>query len=118
MIGAVQAALAAWGMEGAEVSFVAHRENTVYRLRWQGADFALRLHRPGYRSAAELGSELDWMCALAAKGLAVPAPSASKRGALVEEAGGQLADVLDWLPGRPLGPAGTLPGQRTKNGTR
>ena len=57
--------LAAWGLAGAPCRLVAQRENRVYRVETPDGARALRLHRAGYRSPAELKSELDWMAALA-----------------------------------------------------
>ena len=99
----VEAALRLWGLEGAVVSFVAGRENQVYRVSSDRGDFALRLRRPGYRSDAELASELDWLAAMAAASLRVPRPDPSLTGALLECVGETRADILRWLPGAPLG---------------
>jgi Ser/Thr protein kinase RdoA (MazF antagonist) len=96
-------ALAPWGLEGADVSFVAGRENRVFRVRSAGGDFALRLKRPGYRSDAELRSELQWLEAMDRAGLRVPRPQPSRDGRLLEIVEGQRVDLLSWLPGRPLG---------------
>jgi Ser/Thr protein kinase RdoA (MazF antagonist) len=101
-----RAALALWGFEDADIRFVAGRENRVWRVRAPHGDFALRLKRPGYRSDAELQSELDWMAAMAAAGLTVPGPVASRRGRLLETVGDQRADLLTWLQGAPLGATG------------
>jgi Ser/Thr protein kinase RdoA (MazF antagonist) len=52
----------AWGLGDAPIALVAERENRVYRVdRSDGSPLALRLHRLGYRSDAELRSELDWI---------------------------------------------------------
>lgn len=97
------AELAPWGLQGADVSFVAGRENRVFRVRSARGDFALRLKRPGYRSDAELLSELRWLDAMHRAGLQVPLPVPSQHGRLLEIVGGQRVDLLSWLPGRPLG---------------
>ena len=99
----VQAALGRWGLTGSEVEFVAGRENRVYRVRGAQGVFALRLKRPGYRSDAELRSELRWTEAMDRAGLPVPRPIPSLQGRLLEIVDGQRVDVLTWLPGRPLG---------------
>lgn len=99
----IKAALAPWGLEDAECVFVAARENRVFRVRSDRGDFALRLKRPGYRSDAELVSELQWLDAMDRAGLAVPRPEPSLRGRLLELVDGQRVDLLRWLPGRPLG---------------
>lgn len=99
-------ALALWGMEGADCTFVTGRENRVYRVRTATGDYALRLRRPGLRSAAELVSELHWLQAMDKAGLHVPRPVPSRSGAFLEDIGGLKIDMLGWLPGRPLRRAG------------
>ena len=99
-------AAAEWGLSPCAVQLAARRENTVYRV---GAH-ALRLHRIGYRSDAELTSELAWMQALALGGMNVPAPVASRAGRLVETVADTQVSVISWLPGRMLGKQGALDG--------
>jgi len=96
-------ALALWGLEQADWSFVAGRENRVYRVETGLATFALRLKRPGYRQPSELTSELAWMAEMARAGLRVPTPHPSKDGALLEHVDGHYVDLISWLDGRPLG---------------
>lgn len=102
---AVDAALALWGLAGAPTGLVAARENHVYRVEAPRGALALRLHRPGYRSDAEIASELDWMAALAARGVAVPRPVPSRAGRLLERTGGWQADMLGWIEGPTLAEA-------------
>jgi Ser/Thr protein kinase RdoA (MazF antagonist) len=99
----ITAALEPWGLQDAGVSFVAGRENRVFRVQAPDGEFALRLKRPGYRSDAELLSELQWLEAMSRAGLRVPAPVPSRAGELLEVVDGQRVDLLTWLPGRPLG---------------
>lgn len=94
-----RAAAQLWGFDPETVTLVARRENTVFRVD----DHALRLHRPGYRTDAQLLSELQWMEALAIGGLSVPRPIPSRVGALIETVEGVQVDVLSWLPGAPAG---------------
>jgi Ser/Thr protein kinase RdoA (MazF antagonist) len=97
-----------WPLAIADVQMAAQRENAVFRVTaGDGQVFALRLHRPGYRSIAELQSELQWMAAVARGGVSIPRPLPSRRGALVESAGDHAADLLTWLPGQPMGKTGT-----------
>src|SRR3984957_20765055 len=81
---AVQA-LAAYPLAAPELRFVAHGENTTFRVDATMADggrdrFLLRVPRPARHgqhldSAAAVGSELDWLTALRADdGLPVPEP--------------------------------------------
>lgn len=96
-------ALALWGMDAASVSFVAGRENRVYRVSTPQGDFALRLKRPGYRSDAELLSELQWLEAMHKAGIHVPQPRPALSGELLETIDGQRVDLVSWLSGDPLG---------------
>lgn len=98
----VEQVLALWGLSGAECRLVAGRENRVFRVVAPWGTAALRLRRPGYRSDAELRSELDWMAAMRKAGLSVPQPIASASGALLEQVEGFRVDLLQWLPGQPL----------------
>ena len=69
MTAIVEQALALWGMEGADWSLVAARENHVYRVACLGHSCALRLHRQGLHSDAALQSELEWIAELGARGV-------------------------------------------------
>ena len=103
----VEEALGLWGFGGAEWSLVAARENHVFKVSARdGRPYALRLHRRGYRSDAELKSELDWMGALASGGLNVPTPIVSTEGSHLHCVHDVQVDVLSWLSGAPLGETG------------
>lgn len=95
-------ALRQWGVS-APPHLVAQRENHVYAVQKGGAKCALRLHRPGYRTQAELRSELDWMQHLAGAGLTVPTPVPTQQGDLLATINGQNVSVLTWLAGTPIG---------------
>ena len=99
-------ALAHWGLEGAPVSLVAQRENMVFRVQTPQGDYALRLHRAGLRSGAELRSELQWMSMLGQGGLRVPTPLPTLDGALGVCEGEINIDLLNWLDGAPMGSGG------------
>lgn len=104
----VPSALSQWGLAEAHAEFVAQRENEVWKVV-QGPDaFALRFHRPGYRSDAELISELAWMSMLADNGLRVPRPVPCSDGAFLGQAGGRRVSLLTWLDGAPIGAVGHL----------
>ncbi|SDW98343.1 Ser/Thr protein kinase RdoA involved in Cpx stress response, MazF antagonist [Ruegeria halocynthiae] len=103
----VEQALALWGMRDAKWSLVAARENHVYRIDLGQTAYALRLHRVGLRSDAELRSELQWMAALGEKGVGVPTPVLSTEGLYLHLLQGIQIDMLGWLPGRPLGATGS-----------
>ncbi|MEW2915784.1 homoserine kinase [Ruegeria sp. ANG10] len=103
----VEQALTLWGMDNAEWSLVAARENHVYRVQTGGHSYALRLHRQGLHSDAALRSELQWIAELGAKGVSVPTPVPATDGHYLHLLDGVRVDLLDWLPGRPLGSTGT-----------
>ena len=100
-------ALALWDLVDCQAELVAQRENRVYRIA--GADgqmWALRLHRPGYRTEPELVSELDWMRHLSDRGIRVPLPIASRNGHLFETIDENQVDMLTWMEGLPIGKSG------------
>lgn len=102
-----QAALARYDLSpAATVELINVSENTTFRVAdpATGTRAALRVHRPGYRVADEILSELDWMDALAADGVVVaPKAIAARDGARVVEvrAGDVRRDVVlfEWLDG-------------------
>lgn len=110
MIEAAREAAAYWGLEDAPIELAARRENVVFRIKAPGRDLALRFHRPGYRDELQLTSELQWVSALANGGLSVPAPLPALSGALIQRHGDHMVDMLEWMPGRPLGKAGAMEG--------
>lgn len=98
----VAKALALWGMEGAAHRLAAARENAVYEVQTGQSRYALRIHRQGYRSEAELQSELNWMAAACAGGISAPAPIRAKDGAYLHQIDGVSVDLLTWLSGTTL----------------
>lgn len=98
----VEKALDLWGWRGGDVGLVAARENAVYRVDYRGHSAALRLHRRGYRSDAELWSELHWMAAVARGGIGVPAPIPTVSGGMLQIIDGVQVDALTWLSGAPV----------------
>ena len=97
-------ALAHWPLPDARLTLAAQRENLVWRVESGGRSHALRYHRPGLRSVAEIVSELDFMAALSAGGLSVPAPLPTREGRLWVALDGAVFDVLEWVPGLVLQP--------------
>jgi Ser/Thr protein kinase RdoA (MazF antagonist) len=109
-------ALGAYPLVDPELRFVAHGENTTFRVDAMVADgpdrFLLRVHRParhGRRldSAAAVGSELDWLTALRADtGLSVPEPFRTTNGKLTTVAASpdvpepRVCSLLRWMDGR------------------
>lgn len=106
---AAERALACWPGHFRDMTLVKYRENAVYSLfDDKGQRFALRVHRPGYHSDAELRSELRWMSALAMAGIPVPGIVPTRDGALFARV--RLprwpimqVDMLVWLSGQPIG---------------
>ena len=103
MTALVERALKCWGFDGARHAFVAGRENLVYRVHADCGDFALRIRRPGYRSEAELRSELLWLDAMDRAGLSVPRPRPTQDGRLLARVGERFVDMIGWLKGEPMG---------------
>lgn len=97
-----------WAFDTSDISLISNRENVIYKVAQQDKKYVLRLHRNGYRNAAELRSELQWMAALAQRGLQVPAPVATPDGVFIAEVDGVFVDALNMLPGAPLGKSGQL----------
>lgn len=95
----VEKALKHWGLEGAQYTMIAARENQVFRVDAPTGPVALRLHRAGYRSDAEISAELHWMAAADAGGLSVPAPIPARSGDMLQTIDGIQIDVLTWLDG-------------------
>lgn len=100
----VYAFLEHWSLAQAHPSFVAQRENTVYRVDTiSNKSYALRIRRVGYRSDLEINSELEWMAMLAKEGLRVPVPVAASDGTHIVRIGKYRADLVTWLDGVPMG---------------
>ena len=65
--------LSSWELKPDAMELVSRSENTVFRLDMPDDEqFALRIHRPGYHTLAELESELLWTQALNEAGIRVP----------------------------------------------
>lgn len=83
----VTAALPQWGLSPRTTATLLNlSENATYRLDDpdQGRNLILRVHRIGYRTAAEIESELAWIAALRERGaVTTPAPVAGADGALL-----------------------------------
>jgi Ser/Thr protein kinase RdoA (MazF antagonist) len=92
-----------WDLGDCPIVLVAERENQVFKVTASGGTYALRVHRKGLRSDAELQSELSWMAELSHAGLSVPRPIASSDGSLFHLVEGRQVDMLTWLTGAPMG---------------
>jgi Ser/Thr protein kinase RdoA (MazF antagonist) len=110
-IRAVRSALELYGFgTAAAIELVKYRENYVFRLSTPtGESYAVRLHRAGYRSDAEIRTELAYLHALAADGLNVPDVVPTLGGDLMctvtaEDGTAFQLDVQRWMEAaRPLG---------------
>lgn len=102
------AALRRWALADAPCRLAAARENRVYRVDAPGGPLALRLHRRGYRSRAEILSELQWMAMPCDGALSLPRPRATLDGELCVTVEGIDISMVSWLEGIPLGADGRL----------
>ncbi|MEV0286548.1 phosphotransferase [Kribbella sp. NPDC050820] len=90
----------------ARLTFVAHGENTTFRVDSGDGRFLMRVHRPnrhgpGVDSRIAVGSELDWLAALQADTeLSVPTPIRARSGEWTAVADGRVCSVLGWQRGR------------------
>ena len=106
-----RAALAHWGLASAALELLKYRENAVFKVTdaSSGERFVMRVHRAGYRSDAELRSELQWTAALIADGIEAPSVVPTKAGELfvkvrhpnVPEP--RQCDLLRWVEGSIIG---------------
>jgi Ser/Thr protein kinase RdoA (MazF antagonist) len=66
-------ALPHYGLDPATpLTLLKYRENFVFSAHSDGVDFVVRVHRRGYHSDVELASEVEFVHALHAQGVAVP----------------------------------------------
>lgn len=79
---AAASALECFSIQPKNIELVAHSENVTFRVTAAGSHtrYALRLHRPGYNTLAELESERSWTKALNAAGIAAPEGIATRQG--------------------------------------
>lgn len=104
-----QDALDHWPQAWGPVSLVKHRENAVFSVHCdKGRRYAVRLHRHGYHSDEALETELAWMADLRQSGLPVPDVVRTRAGhnfcrAVGHDAGERQVDLIEWLPGEPVG---------------
>lgn len=110
MANLAQAALAHWDIAAEAIALIKYRENAVFRVTDRaGVRYALRIHRAGYHSDAQLRSELQWMRALDHDGIAVPPVVPARDGSsfVVVATEGvpepRQVDVFTWVAGEQLG---------------
>ena len=102
-------ALPEWKLGDTTLELVSRSENVVFRVdAADGRAFALRVHRPGYHTLAELESEPVWIAALNDAGIGAPVPERTRTGghyAVVEVPGTQESrhvGLVPWFEGVPL----------------
>ncbi|MFT5484342.1 MAG: Ser/Thr protein kinase RdoA (MazF antagonist) [Halieaceae bacterium] len=98
-------ALSEWGVEVGSAELASHSENIVFKITAKdGVRYALRVHRPGYHTLAELESERMWTDALLEYGMKVPKAYATTNGQYYVgvNCGGVVRQVglIGWLEGR------------------
>jgi Ser/Thr protein kinase RdoA (MazF antagonist) len=107
---AAAAALPRFGVSPAATATLCNvSENHTYRVDdpETGRAYALRVHRPGYRTARQIESELEWVDALRADGavdtcVAVTATAGER----VVDVGTHNVVLFEWLPGAAPDPEG------------
>ena len=92
-----------WNLNHNSIVLCAKRENYVYKvLDNNNASFALRIHRKGYNSEAELISEIKWILELRKNKQNVPNPITSLNKNLLENVEGYNVSLLGWINGIPM----------------
>jgi Ser/Thr protein kinase RdoA (MazF antagonist) len=83
-------------------------ENHTYRVEDpEKGTFALRVHRPGYRTAHQIECELEWVDALREDGAVdTCVPVAAPGGERVVDVGTRNVVLWEWLPGAEPDPSG------------
>ena len=99
-----RAALARYDLGRPEqLELVRRGENSTYRVDALRGAFALRVHRPGYRTHDMIRSEIAWMEALRGTGVATPLAVRTVDGDVVADLpGDRHVSVLTWEGGEPL----------------
>jgi Ser/Thr protein kinase RdoA (MazF antagonist) len=108
------AALARFGLPEATATLCNVSENHTYRVEDPASAraYALRVHRPGYRTPAQIESELQWVDALRGDGavdtcVPVPAPGGERVLEVAdEELGSRNVVLFEWLDGAEPDPEG------------
>lgn len=103
-------ALQYWDLDLRDLRFVVASENAVFRVSaGDGTEYALRIHRQGYHSLAELESENEWTTALNTAGISTPRPVQTRMGSAYATvpfgtAGNtRQVGLTQWIDGVPLG---------------
>ena len=104
-----ESALPEWNLGTAKIELVSRSENVVFRVDAEdGRRYALRVHRPGYHTLAELESEPLWTAALNEAGIGAPVAERTRAGGHYAVVGipdtGELRHVglVPWFDGVPM----------------
>jgi len=102
-------ALGAYDLPEARLRVIRTTNNDVFEVTGRGAPYALRVHRPDYRSPAQVRSELLFLSFVADElritRIDVPRPVATGNGDLARRGRlGTIRRVLTWVDGRELKP--------------
>ena len=110
LTGLAARALGAWELDAPRVALLKYRENAVFAVAAANDRRAvLRVHRPRYRSDAAIRSEIAWMRALDAAGIATPAVIPTRDGDVLTTVGAdgvpepRQCDLMEWVEGQPPG---------------
>jgi len=102
-------ALPEWNLGTVKLALVSRSENVVFRIDAEdGRTYALRVHRPGYHTLAELESEPVWTAALNEAGISAPVVERTRAGdhyAVVGVPGTsevRHVGLVPWFEGVPL----------------
>jgi Ser/Thr protein kinase RdoA (MazF antagonist) len=104
-------ALNQYEFEVADIRLVGMRVNTVFRVRTAGgSSYIIRICKPGWRTIADLSSEIAWLRALSRDtDIGVPEPQPTWNGNFIVRACAEGVPevrhcvVLSWIPGTLLG---------------
>jgi len=102
-------ALDYWDLNNTRIELISVSENLVYRVEDdRRRTYALRIHRPNYRTLTELKSEQLWSAALNQSGVSVSVPIPSRDGQGYVEIVSprttetRYASVVNWVEGETL----------------
>ena len=102
-------ALPEWDLRAAKIELVSRSENVVFRVDAEdGRIYALRVHRPGYHTLAELESEPLWTAALNEAGIGAPVAEPTRAGGRYAVVGVPDTEevrhvgLVPWFEGVPL----------------
>ena len=116
-LSAAHQALEAFGVEASHLELVGVSENITFRAVEAGSrqTYVLRLHRPGYHTAAELDSERVWLAALRDSGIYVPTPICAPDGRYFVPVETRPSEIRNaglnlWVDGEIVGVLLTQPG--------